>query len=805
MARGGLTLDWRSTGEALLGPERFRTGKLDLLAYSYDATGEKSRPEAVAFPASTAEVVALLRLAALAGIAVVPRGSGTNLSGGTVPVAGGLVITSQRLNNIFHLDPGALLARVQPGVVNGHLQEKLRPLGLRFAPDPSSWRVSTLGGNAAENAGGPHGLSQGVTAEHLAGLEVVWSDGSIERYGPEESSAAALAIGSEGTLGVITELSLRLQPRPESYRTARISFPAMGSALAAVSAMIAARLRPAALEVMDQGTIGVVEPFVRAGLPLTVGALLLVELEGEPAELTPAGVEVERVAWEAGAAEVRWAASEAEREALWLGRRSVWGALARISPTFWTQDVTVPRPQLGAMFSALSRIAAAYDLPIYTVAHAGDGNLHPAIPYGPGDRERLLAADAEIVAAAVELGGSLTGEHGVGLEKRAAFGRLGRPGELWLMGRVKETLDPRGLLNPGKLLPEVIPECVPEAPAPSLPTPFAAERAASAAAYLARAHSDGQPVRLGTGAECPGTQLAVAHREIVSLAAENLTVTVGSGLSWGNLQAFLAERDLEWAARPLADPTETVGAVLARGLSAPAPFNLEGGVLGLEVITATGRHLRLGGQVMKNVANYRLWPLFIGTRGAFGLIWEATLRLWPAPTAVVVEFYALTDLTTAQDAARQILKASWAPLGVEVLSPGRAGLGGAWGLRLTWAGAEAAVEASREQAAKRLGAPVRSATERPGPEASPALYGYLHPERWSELLDCPGLEFCGRATGEGLHVYTSDPVGALQAASALGGRLRPWGTAPRRSESLERLRRELDPRNILVDNGGGLR
>lgn len=795
-------VDWRSQGEALLGPERFRTGKLDLLAYSYDATGEKAQPEAVAFPASTAEVSALLLLASSAGIAVVPRGAGTNLSGGTVPVQSGLVLTTQRLNKVLHLEPGALLARVQPGVVNGRLQEKLRPFGLRFAPDPSSWRVSTLGGNAAENAGGPHGLSQGVTAEHIAGLQVVWPDGSIEAYGPEESSAAALAIGSEGTLGLITELSLRLQPLPESYRTARISFPRMGSALSAVSAMIAARLRPAALEVMDQGTVGVVEPFVRAGLPLEAGALLLVELEGAPEELHAAGAAVERVAGEAGATEIRWAASEAEREALWLGRRSVWGALARISPTFWTQDITVPRPQLGAMFAALSRIAAAYDLPIYTAAHAGDGNLHPAIPYGPMDRERLLAADAEIVAVAVELGGSLTGEHGVGLEKRAAFGRLGQPEELWLMGRVKEALDPLGLLNPGKLLPEVIPECRPAVPASSLPTWLPAEAASAAAAYLARAQIEGEPVRLGTG-EGPAPRLAVAHQEIVSLAAENLTVTVGAGLPWGSLQAFLAAEGLEWAARPLADPSDSLGAVLARGLSAPAPFNLEGGVLGLEVITATGRHLRLGGQVMKNVANYRLWPLFIGTRGVFGLIWEATLRLWPAPTGVAVDLHARPDLPAAQEAARQLLTVSWAPRGVEILSPGRANLGGAWALRLTWAGAAEAMAAGRERVAAWLGKAVRSEPERPGPEAPPAFYGYLHPERWPELLTaCPGLELSGRATGEGLHLYTADPAGAEQVARALGGALRPWGTASRRSESLERLRRELDPRGILVGNGG---
>ena len=451
--------------EALLaafGPDRVLTDPRDRMAYSYDATGEKYQCDAVFFPQTTTEVAEAVRIAHAHGIPIVARGAGTNISGGTLPVQGGLVLAMNRMNRILRIDPDDHLATVQPGVPNLRLQQALQPHGFFFAADPSSHRVSTIGGNVAENSGGPHCLKYGVTTNHVRGLEVVLADGEVVRIGsraqeqPPGYDILALLTGSEGTLAVVTEITLNILPLPPVRRTLLAVYDQLERAAATVSAIVAARLVPASMELLDRATIACVEPFVHAGYPEDADAVLLIEVDGAAAAVERAAQRIAAIATETGAREVRSPRDEAEQEALWLGRRSAFGAAARLSAHVWTQDVTVPRDRLVEAVHAVQEISTRWAVPILTVAHAGDGNLHPLIPFDPQDADgvrRMKAADHEIVAACVALGGSVTGEHGVGIDKLPTLPLQYGPVELEVMQRLKAALDPEDRLNPGKAIP----------------------------------------------------------------------------------------------------------------------------------------------------------------------------------------------------------------------------------------------------------------------------------------------------------------------------------------------------------------
>lgn len=443
---------------AAFGPGRVLTDFRDRMAYAYDATGEKYPPDVVVFPLSTEEVAEAVRIAVRYGLPIIARGAGTNISGGTIPVTGGLCLAMNRMDRILDIDPENHTATVQPGLRNLALQEALRPHGFFFAPDPSSHRVSTLGGNAGENAGGPHCLKYGVTVNHVLGLTVVLADGTVARLGgPEQDrpgyDLAGLLVGSEGTLGIITELVVRILPLPPVVRTLLAIFDDLEVAMQTVSDIIAARVVPATMELLDRGTIEVVERFARAGYPQDAEAVLLIEVDGPEESVADELARIEGVCRANGVRELRIAETEAEREALWLGRRAAYGAAGRLSAYVWTQDVTVPRDRLVEMVRRTQGIGRKYGIRVINVAHAGDGNLHPLVAYDPQDDEevrRVKAADREILAACVELGGSISGEHGIGTDKLANLELQLGADLLALMWSVREAFDPALRLNPGK-------------------------------------------------------------------------------------------------------------------------------------------------------------------------------------------------------------------------------------------------------------------------------------------------------------------------------------------------------------------
>lgn len=445
---------------AAVGADHVRAAPHELAAYAYDATGEKHLPHAVAYPATAAEVAACVRAARRHGIPLVPRGGGTNLSGGTLPIRGGLVLHFVRMQRILDIDVPNRRCRVQPGATNLSLSQALAPLGYYYAPDPSSQKVSTIGGNIAENAGGPHCLKYGVTTGHVLAIQVCTAEGELIWLGsPLEEHPGydlpGLFCGSEATLGVVTEAVVRILPLPEGYRTALAIFTDLDACSRAVSAIIAARIIPAAMELMDRPSLRVSRESGFTVFPADAEAALVVEVDGVDADLD---VEIEQIAAicrEFGAT-VHMARDPATRAQLWAGRRSMGGSLARLSPYLWTQDVTVPRDRLAEMIRAVNALADQYGLAVATVAHAGDGNLHPAIPFDlhdPEMRSRVKALDAAIIQACVRLGGSITGEHGVGIDKLQGMELAFTPGQLDYMHRVRLALDPDSLMNPGKNLP----------------------------------------------------------------------------------------------------------------------------------------------------------------------------------------------------------------------------------------------------------------------------------------------------------------------------------------------------------------
>ncbi len=443
------------------GADRVLSEATDLIPYSFDGTAElRQMPAAVVFPRSTAEVAACVKSAVHHGVPIVTRGAGTGLSGGSVPVPGCLVICMVDLKAILAVDPAILTLRAQPGAITADIDAAAGKHGLFYPPDPGSMRVSTIGGNVAENSGGLRGLKYGVTRDYVMGLEVVLPDGSITRLGNACVKDVAgysmkdLFIGSEGTLGIITEVLLKLLPRPAARRTMLASYDRMEDAARTVSAIIAAKIIPCTLEFLDRMTIRCVEDFSKIGLPLDCEALLLMETDGHPAAVADEAAEMEKIALSHGARDIRSARDDAEALTLSSARRNAFTALARVRPTTIVEDVTVPRDKLAEMVAFIAETAAAHRLQVGTFGHMGDGNLHPTFLTDERDTEEMgrvhLALDA-IVDKTLALGGTITGEHGVGLAKKAWLPRQFDPASLDLMRTIKRSLDPANLLNPGKI------------------------------------------------------------------------------------------------------------------------------------------------------------------------------------------------------------------------------------------------------------------------------------------------------------------------------------------------------------------
>ncbi len=447
--------------EAIVGEMYLVHDPTDLFVYEYDGSVDKALPVAVVLPASTEEVSGVVKAARRHGVPVIPRGAGTGLSGGAIASRGGIVIALTRMTGILEIDVENQLAVVEPGVVNVNLTAAASKHGLYYAPDPSSQKACSIGGNVAENSGGPHCLAYGVTTNHVLGMEVVMADGSVQWMGGKTRETPGydlrgILVGSEGTLAIVTKVVVRLLRQPEAVKTLLAVFKELDDASAAVSDIIAAGIIPAALEMMDSQCIEAVEPAVNAGYPAGAGAVLLVEVDGLKEAVEEEAAEVEQVCHRHNPMEIRTATGDDERERLWSGRKGVLGALGRLAPNYLLVDGTIPRTRLVEVLSRVREISERYGLPIANLLHAGDGNLHPCVLFDerkPGDTERTLEIGGEILKLCLDVGGVLSGEHGIGLEKQEYMDLMFTDEDLEAMAGLKPAFATEDLFNPGKVFP----------------------------------------------------------------------------------------------------------------------------------------------------------------------------------------------------------------------------------------------------------------------------------------------------------------------------------------------------------------
>jgi len=451
--------------EAVVGASGVIADPTDLLVYEYDASDEaiagRHRPDFVVLPQSTAQVAEVVRLAREYGLPVTPRGAGTGLAGGAIAARGGIMVVMTRMNRIIEINERDRYAIVEPGVINLELSNTTTPRGYFFAPDPSSQRACTIGGNVANNSGGPHCLKYGVTSNHILGLEVVLPSGEVIWTGgpaPEWPGIDLTGplVGSEGTLGIVTKVMVRLTRNPEAVSVLLAPFPTIDTASNAVSAIVAAGVLPAALEMMDQLSIQAVEAAFHAGYPTDAGAVLLVEIDGLSEAVAESADAIADICRQHDAMEVRVAESAEEREALWFARKAAFGAMGRLTPNYYLQDATVPRTKLPETLSFVGELSREYRLRIANVFHAGDGNLHPLIlfdRYEKGAIERVLNAGTDLLQYCVERGGTVSGEHGIGLEKKDYLTLIFSPDDLAAMAGLKRSFDPLMYFNPEKVFP----------------------------------------------------------------------------------------------------------------------------------------------------------------------------------------------------------------------------------------------------------------------------------------------------------------------------------------------------------------
>lgn len=626
----------------------------ELIPYSFDATGERHRPDVVVLPRSREEVITAVEVAREYGCYIIGRGAATNLSGGTMPVVGGMVISLARMKRILRIDYNNRVAVVEPGAVNAVLQEMLKPHGFFYPPDPSSHRISTLGGNVAENSGGPHCVKYGVTTNHVLQAEIVTVDGDILRLPCTRDwrpgyDLTGLVTGSEGTMGLITELTLAISPLPDRTQTMLAVFATVPAALRCVSAIISAKVIPATLELLDKVSLEIIEAYVHAGYPAGAEAVLLIEVDGSPHAVEQQTETVRQVAMAQGAVEFRLATTEAEAEALWRGRRAHYGAAARVAPHLWVQDVTVPRPLLAEMMQEVLAIGQRYGFAILTAAHAGDGNLHPTIPYDPEDAKavaRMREADQEILKACVRYGGAITGEHGIGIDKVENLALMYGDAELKVMMALKEVFDPDRRLNPFKAVPFPVRPLTDDPVRPggdggeeTVIEPRSADEVADA---VVRARRSGRRMMVrGRGRR----QRLAAHDGDVVLSTvrmagmvdfdpDNLTCEVEAGMTAADLAQQLARAGFELAgAEHFSD--ETVGGLVAanaRFWRDSFGLGWRDAVTGVEWVDGRGQILRFGRKTMKNVAGYDVSKLAVGSWGSLGVITKIILRLKPRLT-----------------------------------------------------------------------------------------------------------------------------------------------------------------------------
>jgi glycolate oxidase subunit GlcD len=792
---------------AIVGSANVLSKHDELLVYECDGLPQhKHRPRAVVFPSSTEETAAIMRELARANVPFTPRGAGTGLSGGALALNSGVVIEMARMRKILHIDVENRLAVVQPGVVNLHVSRAVAPFGLYYVPDPSSQPSCTIGGNIAESAGGIHCLKYGTTTDHVLGCRVVLAGGEIVDLNIDAPGYDLLGtfIGSEGTFGIATEATLKLAQAPPAVRTLLAEFGEVNDASHAVSAIIAAGVMPAALEMMDREIIRAVEASVfAAGLPPDAGAALLIELDGIEAGLDDEAQKVTSICMEYGARNCRYARDEAERKKLWAARKGAFGAIGRISPDSMIQDAVVPRSRLPEVLGAAYDIAARYQLRIANVFHAGDGNLHPLICFDSRSPEQVLRvkeAGRELMEVCVRAGGTITGEHGVGLDKRELLPLVFSDADMNAMLLVRAAFDPLGLCNPGKIVP-MLRGCgeakavasdngsatqavhMPIVATPEIevatPAPFDPDRARS---FLGQIVGDAN-ISSHNAAIIVTPASAEEISEILKLASsERWTIVPAGGMTWlqstANLivstsrlnriiehepadliavaqagvrltdfNAKLAENGQWLPLDPPDDGRATLGGVVATGIGGAQQFGYgrpRGSVIGMNVVLADGSMIKAGGRVVKNVAGYDLCKLFTGSYGSLGIITELNFKLRPRPAreATVIARGAIEEL---RQSARAILEARLFPVAAELSTDA---------LFVRFAGNEKGVAFQTEQALKLL---------------KNAEIVLDDAELWKNIA----------------------------AARVSEGRIReaPSGTA---KVLMERIKRQLDPKNILA-------
>ncbi|GAB4434532.1 MAG: FAD-binding oxidoreductase [Chloroflexi bacterium OHK40] len=695
-----------------LGPEAVVVEPDALRTYDADASMIVAHPpQVVALPADAAQAARAVALAVSAGLAVVPRGAGTGIAGGAVPVRGGLLLSTARMDRVEAIEPRSRRALVGSGVVNAELNARLAPLGLQFAPDPSSQRASTIGGNLATNAGGPHCLKYGVTTNHALAVELARADGSLIWTSDGTPDAAGydltgLVVGSEGTFGLVTRALVRLTPLPEANRVALALFPSVVAASAAVSRVIATGSLPTSLEVMDHNAIRAVNGAYALGLPEAEGTtLLIVEVDGVEDGLDEALEAILAICRAHGAFELRPARTPAEQARVWVARKSVAGAIGRLAPAYLLVDTVVPRTRLPLMMEQIERLRHEHAMEICNVFHAGDGNLHPLVLYNPRDPDQVRRAHA-IAGAVLELsiaqGGVISGEHGVGLEKQEYLPLLLSRAELQIQAAVYAVFNPGDHFNPAKIFPSGSgpaqlaeerrarmrqgrmqqgdgPVGTQQAASPYEPV-VAPETVEQLAAVVAACHRAGAAIvptgghRAPAAAAQPAVMLALRRlNRILTYEPDDLTIGVEAGMTLAELQAILAAHG-QMLPLEVADPAHaTLGALVACAAEGPRRLGygtLRDWTLGLTVVEADGTVVRLGAQVVKNVTGYDLVKLFVGSHGTLGVITAVSLRMFPCPPASATAVLELPDRGAAFALLDDLAAARLLPTAADYLEGG---------------------------------------------------------------------------------------------------------------------------------------
>ena len=695
---------------AILGRENVLSKPDELLVYECDGlTHHKHRPRAVVFPSSTEETSAVMRELAREKVPFTPRGAGTGLSGGALALNSGVVIEMARMRRILKIDAENRLAVVQPGVVNLHVSRAAAADGLYYVPDPSSQPSCTIGGNIAESAGGIHCLKYGTTTDHVLGCRVVLAGGDVVDLGGAGIEAPGydllgVFVGSEGTFGITTEATLRLSRIPPAVRTLLAEFGEVNDASHAVSAIIAAGVMPAALEMMDREIIRAVEQSVfAAGLPPDAGAALLIELDGIEAGIDIEAEKVRSICLEYGARSCRNARDECERKQLWAARKGAFGAIGRITPDSMIQDAVVPRSRLPEVLGAAYEIAARYQLRIAHVFHAGDGNLHPLICFDSRFEDQVTKvkeAGRELMEVCVGAGGTITGEHGVGLDKRELLPLVFSDADMNAMLSVRAAFDPLGICNPGKIVPmlrgcgegravaETLPPTVVAPQVKSKPSPSSLSEFDESALLSPGSIEELSEIVRSANKVLPAggmtwlpetTDLIVSTtqlNQIIEHEPADLIAVAQAGVTLKDFNAKLAENGQWLPLDPPDDGRATLGGIVATGLGGAQQFGYgrpRGSVIGMKVVLADGSVIKTGGRVVKNVAGYDLSKLFTGSYGTLGVIAELNFKLRPRPeceSTVIVEGPVM-DLSAK---ARSIVAAGLFPVAAEIVSTAFASL-----------------------------------------------------------------------------------------------------------------------------------